>query len=83
MGQISLVRVCGYCNGKGSRVYNESPGGPLITEDPCAMCGGDGKTTSPNGIDDTLFQNILEELDYIHKRVRKIWLKVKDEGDEE
>ena len=89
MGQINLSRICGYCNGAGKRTYNSSPGGPLVTEDPCTFCGGDGRILAPNGIDDTLIQQIIATLaehtstvgDILDK-VTNIKNKVKDVKDE-
>ena len=83
MGQISLSRVCGACIGTGIRKFNATPGGPLVTEDPCSICGGDGRVISLNGIDDTLFLEMNEKLDYIKTKVKKIWNKVKDGAPEE
>jgi len=90
MADIRLTYACQACNGTGIRWYNSGPNGPLVSEDPCSMCGGDGRRTSTLGLDDALVQGIIatqaeqtETLDYIKTRVRKIWLKVKDEEDEE
>jgi len=38
---------------------------------------------SLNGIDDTLFLEMNEKLDYIKTKVKKIWNKVKDGAPEE
>jgi len=78
---IEIVKTCDSCGGTGQRVsYNQDH--VQIIENPCSGCGGDGKTTV-SLMDDTLLQEMNEKLDYIKTRVRKIWLKVKDEGDPE
>ena len=85
MGQISLSRICGACNGAGIRTYNISPGGPLVTEDPCSICGGDGRVIAFNGIDDTLIQQIIttqadhtDKITYIYNKTDNIINKLND-----
>jgi DnaJ-class molecular chaperone len=79
MAEIQMLQKCPACNGTGIRYYNSTPGGPLITENPCLECGGDGKSSASFTIDTT---DIMGELDAIKKKVVKIWNKVKDPGEE-
>lgn len=83
MANIKLNVMCSGCNGTGIRSYNVSPGGALIEENPCSLCGGDGKAPGSYTLNDPWFDSVTEELDYIHKKVKKIWNKVKDDGDPE
>ncbi len=73
---IEIVRTCDSYKGEGSRIIGYNEQGQPIYENPCTGCDGDGKTTISR-IDDTLFQQMLSELDYIHGKVTAIWNQVK------
>jgi hypothetical protein len=77
MTDIRLVNKCASCNGTGIRVYWDTATQTNITENPCTVCGGDGKTPSSTGVDETVFNQILTELDYIHGKVTAIWNQIK------
>lgn len=76
MGEIQLYQICAACNGTGIRNYNEIPGGPLIVEDPCSECEGDGSAIAPFSLDDTLVQDIFDKVKKIKKTVEDIWDKI-------
>uniref|UniRef100_A0A6M3JZU4 Putative chaperone n=1 Tax=viral metagenome TaxID=1070528 RepID=A0A6M3JZU4_9ZZZZ len=75
--EIQLTQRCAACQGTGIRTYNASPNGPLVTEDPCSECGGDGIAPAMYTIDPTVFESIVADLDYIHGKVTAIWNQVK------
>ena len=78
MSGISFYHPCIGCGGTGIRKYNATPGGPLIEENPCSICGGTKIQMQENhGMDDALILQILAELDYIHGKVTAIWNQVK------
>jgi len=91
MADIKLNQMCSACLGTGIRTYNASPNGPLIEENPCSECGGDGKSVAPFSIESEWFDaietkinyvynktdNILNKLDNIKDKVDQIWDKVK------
>lgn len=85
MADIKLNQQCAACHGTGIRKYNTSPGGPLIEENPCAECGGDGLSTAPLSLDDTLIQQIITTqtaqqitIDDTYDKVKKIKKTVDD-----
>ncbi len=81
MANIQLNQLCVACYGSGVRWYNSSPGGPLVEENPCLECGGDGKAPALYSLEsnylDEKFNAITTELDYIHGKVTAIWNQVK------
>lgn len=81
MVDIEIAQQCAACHGTGTRIYNPAPGQPLVEENPCSECGGDGKSPSYQTITsayfDEKFEAVMEELDYIHGKVTAIWNAVK------
>jgi len=84
MVDIQINQICVACLGTGIRHYNEGPGGPLIEENPCPECGGDGRAPAAFKMETTYFDGkfsaIMSELDYIHGKVTAIWNQVKPGG---
>jgi hypothetical protein len=68
MAEIQMLQKCPACNGTGIRYYNATPGGPLITENPCLECGGDGKSSASFTIDTT---DIMDSLASIQGAIDK------------
>lgn len=87
MTDIKLNQLCSACNGAGVRKYNPTPNAPLVIEDPCVECGGDGRAVASLKIEsdyfDEKFSLIMDELGYIHNKVKKIWNSIKDGEPEE
>ncbi len=84
---IPKVYSCLECKGTGTLTQNQPNGGPVVST-PCPFCNATGKKVSATaGVDSTYFDEKFAALEadvaYIKTRVRKIWLKVKDAGDEE
>ncbi len=81
MANIQLTQWCVACQGTGIRRYNIEPNGPLVEENPCLECGGDGKMPATYQMESTFldekFAAIMSELDYIHGKVTAIWNQVK------
>ncbi len=81
MVDIILNQVCVACNGVGIRYYNASPNGPLIEENPCHECNGDGRAEGAFHMESAYFEQkfvaVMAELDYIHGKVTAIWNQVK------
>ena len=82
--EIPLTTTCSACHGTGVRTYNTSPNGPLVEENPCTECGGDGRAPSYLSLDATALEDIMvnqvliiADLDYIHGKVTAIWNQVK------
>ena len=76
MTDIKLNQICAACNGTGIRRYNSSPNGPLVEENPCLECGGDGRADASFNLESTLFDEILDKVTKIKKIVNDIWDKV-------
>ncbi len=77
MTEIKLNQFCVACQGTGIRKYNTSPNGPLVEENPCSECGGDGRALAAFNIESEWFDAVTAELDYIHGKVTAIWNQVK------
>ena len=75
--ELQLNQFCTACNGAGILSYNTSSNGPLAEENPCLVCGGDGRSPAPFKIESTWFDAVTAELDYIHGKVTAIWNQVK------
>jgi len=66
---IKFITQCQACNGTGIRTYNASPNGPLVTEDPCTKCGGDGVRVLAKGLEGTWFDDVTDKLADIKEKV--------------
>ncbi len=82
--ELQLNQFCVGCNGVGIRRYNVGPNGPLTEENPCAECGGDGRSPASFRLEAPWFDTVTAtlaahtaELDYIHGKVTAIWNQVK------
>ena len=78
MADIKLNQGCSACKGTGIRYYNASPGGPLIQENPCLECGGDGRATAPFSIEAEWFDDITDKLADIKEKVDEIMDKLNE-----
>lgn len=77
MVDIKLKVNCVACQGVGIRYYNATPNGPLLEENPCSQCGGTGFMAGQFTINDSWFDAVTAELDYLHGKVTAIWNQVK------
>lgn len=78
MAEIQLYQLCTGCNGSGIRSYNTSPGGPLIEENPCSECGGDGRMAAPFTIESDWFDNISDKVNDVLDKCNDIFEKLNE-----
>lgn len=79
---IQLNQVCVACYGLGRREYNAFPNGPLVVEDPCLECGGDGRADACFKMESTYFDekfdDILDKVNDIKEKVDEIMDKLNE-----
>ncbi len=78
MADIKLNQLCVGCLGTGIRRYNAFPNGPLIEENPCSECGGDGKMIAPFAIETEWFDDTTDKLNDIKEKVDEIMEKLNE-----
>ena len=68
MRESKIIERCQWCGGTGiNKETKDILGNPI--EIPCTYCGADGKFESSRAVDTT---DIMEDLDKIKKRLKKI-----------
>ncbi len=72
MSEIQLTTQCSACGGTGIRYYNSGPNGPLVEENPCSECGGDGRAPSFLKLESTVFDDLDDKLDDILDKLADI-----------
>lgn len=79
MAEIKFTTFCQGCEGTGIRRYNAFPDGPLVEENPCSKCGGDGVRTLFKGVESSLFDDILDKLGDIKEQCDSIMEQLKEQ----
>ena len=65
--------ICDNCDGLG---FMKIIGCPMLSDSPCQICNGSGKTNAPAGQD---FKSLLDEIDKLERVVaKKIFAKLRD-----